>query len=115
VLSRAEDLPPSAAFRAVTPAAQNALRRALKLAHKVLDDPDHPKASDKVVSNYDPDARSGKHGDFFDGYLADVTTAKMGGASGPQRAVSKHAPTWHNKSDTLRRADTDKPIPTFLR
>jgi hypothetical protein len=43
------------------------------LAHKVLADREDPKASDKVISIHDPDARCGKHGDFFDGYLADVT------------------------------------------
>ena len=26
-----------------------------------------------MISVYDPDARCGKHGDFFDGYLTDVT------------------------------------------
>jgi Transposase DDE domain len=44
----------------------------LKLAHKVLNDRDHPEAGDKVVSVHDADARCGKHGEFFDGYLVDV-------------------------------------------
>jgi hypothetical protein len=44
----------------------------LKLAHKVLGDRDQPEAGDKVISVQDPDARCGKHGQFFDGYLVDV-------------------------------------------
>jgi hypothetical protein len=48
------------------------LREALALAHKVLADRENPKASDKVISIHDPDARHGKHGEFFHGYLVDV-------------------------------------------
>ena len=43
------------------------------LAHKILDDQEHPGAGDRTLSTSDPDARCGKHGDFFDGYLADLT------------------------------------------
>jgi transposase len=49
------------------------LRAALRLAHKILADRDDPQASDKLISVFDPDARCGKHGEFFDGYLVDVT------------------------------------------
>jgi IS5 family transposase len=42
------------------------------LAHKILADRDEPKAGDKVISAQDPEARRGKHGDFYDGYLLDV-------------------------------------------
>jgi transposase len=73
VLLWADALPQSEAFRAGTAADQDALREALTLAHKVLADREEPQASDKVVSVHDPDARCGKHGAFFDGYLADVT------------------------------------------
>lgn len=73
VLLWADDLPNSAAFRAGTADQQDALRKALELAHKVLADRDDPKVGDKVISVYDPDARRGKHGEFFEGYLADVT------------------------------------------
>jgi hypothetical protein len=45
----------------------------LALAHKVLADRDDPQAGDKVVSVHDPDARCGKHGDYYDGYLLDVS------------------------------------------
>lgn len=44
-----------------------------ELAHKILDDQEHPKAGNRTVSVVDPDARSGKHGEWFDGYLVDVS------------------------------------------
>jgi hypothetical protein len=72
VLAWADELPASEAFRAGDAASQEKLRAALTLAHKVLGDRDDPKAGDKVVSVHDPDARCGKHVDFFDGYLIDV-------------------------------------------
>jgi hypothetical protein len=69
-------VPHSEAFKnadfAGATAAQEALRRSLKLAHKVLADREDPDASDKVISVHDADARCGKHGEFFDGYLTDV-------------------------------------------
>jgi transposase len=73
VLLWADELPNSEAFRAGAAADQDKLHAALTLAHKVLADREDPKASDKVISVYDPDARCGKHGEFFDGYLTDVT------------------------------------------
>jgi hypothetical protein len=48
------------------------LRQAVGLAHKVLHDRDHPKAPDKVVSAHEPEARSGWHQEWFDGYLLDI-------------------------------------------
>ena len=45
----------------------------LTLAHKILADREDPKAGDKVLSVDDADARRGMHGDFFNGYLLDVT------------------------------------------
>jgi transposase len=53
------------------PAERARLRQALALAHKVLADRE-PEASDKVLSVHDADARRGKHGDYFEGYLLDV-------------------------------------------
>lgn len=44
--------------------------QALGLAHKVLADQDTD--TDKLRALSDPDARKGKHGQFFDGYLLDV-------------------------------------------
>src|SRR5437899_2332938 len=55
-----------------TQAQQQALQAALSLAHKVLADRE-VEASDKLVSLTDSDARQGKHGDYFDGFLLDVS------------------------------------------
>jgi transposase len=48
------------------------LRQALDLAHKILHDRDDPKAPDKVISVQDPEARTGWHHEWFDGYLLDI-------------------------------------------
>lgn len=72
VLAWADDVPRQADFAQAEAAAAEKLRSALALAHKILADRDDPKAGDKVVSVHDPDARCGKHGDFYDGYLLDV-------------------------------------------
>ena len=42
------------------------------LAHKILDDQEHPDAGDRTLSTTDPDARRAKHGEWFDGYLVDI-------------------------------------------
>jgi transposase len=73
VLLWADQLSTGTAFRAGAASDQQKLQAALTLAHKVLADRDNPEAGDKVISIYDPDARCGKHGEFFDGYLTDVT------------------------------------------
>ena len=73
VLLWADQVPALPAFLAASSDSQEKLRTALKLAHKVLNDRDEPEAGDKVISVQDPDARCGKHGEFFDGYLVDVT------------------------------------------
>jgi transposase len=56
----------------VSEAQQQAFAGALALAHKVLRDRD-PKVGDKLVSLSDADARSGKHGAYYYGYLLDVS------------------------------------------
>jgi transposase len=48
------------------------LRRALEVANKLLFDCDHPKQGDRLANAMDPDARCGKHGAFYVGYLVDV-------------------------------------------
>lgn len=48
------------------------LEEALALAHPVLADQDDPEGSDRVRSAVDPDARRGKHGDYYDGYKLDI-------------------------------------------
>jgi hypothetical protein len=45
----------------------------LALAHRVLADRDDPDKGDQVQSVVDPDARCGKHGAYFDGYLLDIS------------------------------------------
>lgn len=45
---------------------------ALAIARKVLGDRE-PKAKDKIVSLTDPEARRSRHGEYYDGYLLDVT------------------------------------------
>jgi transposase len=49
-----------------------AFSAALEVAHKVLNDRE-PGATDKLLSLVDLDARTGKHGDYYDGYLLDVS------------------------------------------
>lgn len=47
--------------------------QALATAHKVLHDHQHPQGKDRLLSGIDPDARTGFHQGFFDGYLLDVS------------------------------------------
>ena len=71
VLAWADEVPGQETFAHGSPACQDQLRQALALAHKVLADREEG-AKDKVLSAQDTDARTGKHGGFFDGYLVDV-------------------------------------------
>jgi len=48
------------------------LGHARELARKVLGDHDEPKAGDRLRSVVDPDARCGKHGAYYEGYLLDI-------------------------------------------
>ena len=64
VLAWADEVPGQEVFQQQSEPAQEQLRSALALAHKVLADRDDPKAGDKVLSVHDADARTGKHGDF---------------------------------------------------
>jgi IS5 family transposase len=43
-----------------------------ELAHKILADQENPEAGDRTLSVVDPDARRGKHGEWYDGYVVDV-------------------------------------------
>jgi transposase len=52
--------------------ARQRLRQALELAHKVLHDRDDPEAPDQLISAEDPEARTGWHHQWFDGYLLDI-------------------------------------------
>jgi transposase len=42
------------------------------LAHKILADQENPGAGDRTLSTVDPEARRGKHGDWYDGYVVDI-------------------------------------------
>ena len=52
--------------------AMKELCRVRSLAEKILDDQAHPGQGDRTISVYDPEARCGKHGKWYDGYVVDV-------------------------------------------
>ncbi len=68
----AEELCGGAASTAAAPPEQGPLRQALAVAAKVLHDRDEPDAAGALRSVPDPDARTGKHGGYYTGYLLDV-------------------------------------------
>jgi transposase len=47
-------------------------QRTLVLAQKILQDREQPDAARKTLSVNDPEARRGKHGEYYDGYLMDI-------------------------------------------
>ena len=63
-------LPPSEDAALSPPQAE--FKHVVELAHKVLAD-QAPQAKDKLVSLVDPEARLGKHGDFYTGYALDLS------------------------------------------
>jgi transposase len=72
VVTWADTAPQQEMFTHQSAAAQEALQDALTLAHKVLADQEC-EGKDRLLSIVDPDARRGRHGHFFDGYLVDVS------------------------------------------
>lgn len=72
VLLWADEMPTQDCFRQQPEAVREPVLVALALAHKILADREDPKATDKVISVHDADARCGVHGDYYDGYLLDV-------------------------------------------
>jgi len=66
--ARLTELPPAAA----SANQRQYLDRALAVVAKLLQDHADPKAGDRLASAIDPEARTGKHGEFFVGYLLDV-------------------------------------------
>jgi len=48
------------------------LETSAKIARKVLSGHDTPQASGKIRSTVDPDARRGRHGEYYDGYMVDA-------------------------------------------
>ncbi len=73
VVAWADEVPRHESFAQGSEPHRHKLQVALALAHKVLADRDDPQAGDKVLSVHDADARRGKHGDYYEGYLLDVT------------------------------------------
>jgi transposase len=55
-----------------TASAWQRFQKTLALAQKILLDRDQPDAGRKTLSLSDPEARRGKHGDYYDGYLTDI-------------------------------------------
>jgi transposase len=68
VLAWAEAIEPPAAVSA----AWTKFEKARALARKIVGEAEDPEAGDRTRSVHDPDARRGKHGAYFDGYLLDV-------------------------------------------
>lgn len=60
-------------FAAAEPERQRPLQEALALADKVLDDRNDPDGKDHLLSVQDPEARHAKHGEYYKGYLVDVS------------------------------------------
>lgn len=44
-----------------------------RLAHKILADQENPQEGNRTLSPVDPDARRGRHGDWYEGYLVDIS------------------------------------------
>jgi transposase len=53
------------------PAWQTLLKQQ-QLAHQILADQEHPEAGHRTLSTVDPEARRGKHGGWYEGYVMDV-------------------------------------------
>lgn len=74
LIAWAEELPVPADLEAnpAIGAAWQRFQETLALAQKILRDRDQPSAGRKTLSVSDPEARRGKHGEFYDGYLTDI-------------------------------------------
>lgn len=70
ILAWVDDLPKPE--DAETNSAWKKLSTQRDLAHHILADQEDPDRGDRTISTTDPDARHGKHGDWFDGYLGDI-------------------------------------------
>jgi len=64
---------------------------ALELAHKVLNDRE-PEATDKLLSLADRDARTGKPGDYYDGYLLETVFTYLFALTG--RSTGRACSSW---------------------
>jgi len=57
----------------VDPKQRQSLEKTLDVVHKVLADRQDPEGKNKLQSVHDPDARRAKHGDYYSGYLLDIS------------------------------------------
>jgi transposase len=57
---------------AATDRCWQALVERRRLAHKILADQENPREGHRTLSAVDPDARRGRHGDWYEGYLVDL-------------------------------------------
>jgi transposase len=71
ILAWVDELPPPA--DADENQAWQALVEQRRLAHKILADREAPEAVDLTLSTVDPEARRSKHGQWYDGYLVDIS------------------------------------------
>ena len=71
ILAWADDLVPP--DNASTNSQWQTFVRQREVAHKILADQEDPKAGDRIRSTVDPEARRSKHGEWYDGYLLDMT------------------------------------------
>jgi transposase len=70
----AEQLTPPADLESNPTAASawQTFQQTLAVAQKILQDREQPNARRKTLSVNDPEARRGKHGEYYDGYLTDI-------------------------------------------
>jgi hypothetical protein len=73
IVAWADELQQSLGEPAPKDAKRQRFEQALALAHRIVDQNDDPDQKGKVLSVHDPDARTGKHGDFYDGYQLDIS------------------------------------------
>lgn len=78
---------------------RQALERALALAHQLLEEQQDPDGKDRLCSAVDPDARRGKHGEYYVGYQLDIlmdaeseiiTAVEVLPGNGDEAADSEH-------------------------
>lgn len=81
LIAWAEQLPAPADSEtdSATASAWQKFQQTLALAQKILQDREQPHAGRKTLSVNDPEARRGKHGEYYEGFLADLL---MDGDSG---------------------------------
>lgn len=81
-----------------------ALVKAREVTRKVLAGHDQPKEAGKIRSVVDPDARRGKHGEFYDGYSIDVM---IDADSELFTAVNVYPADGNESADTLTLVDQE--------